>query len=354
MIDNGPKVYRKRHHRIPEKQADAMLKDISSLAQLVCDARETINNLIDEVVTTIYDRDVTFGQSLRRHSDLHLESRMAAEGDRLEKEYAEKGQKIRCHVDEKAIMKDIHKSDDDRVGHFKKTASTYLRQMILLVIALALDIGCVGLSTSIKVSTGNAVPYIISQIANGIVFAIGTVMVLRHAEEIKNMARYLPDSEDHYIDYFRYGFFRLNWEKVLVSTEAAAVRMARAHVVQNTVNATITDLIMKLRDLERDGWISDEDAKNRYAEIMYLRSSFNNWCDEKLDRLVGITCTSSDTLYRFAGLIRNPSVDVETEKDLLKYIRATDVESGKEMVTVMDGDEARFIANYGEDKTLQK
>lgn len=354
MIDNGPRVYRKRHHRIPEKQANAMLEDISSLAQLVCDARETINNIADDVVTTMYERDAAFGKSLGRHSDLHLESRMAAECDRLEKEYAEKGQKIRCQVDEKPLMKDIHKSDDDRVEHFRKTASAYLRKMILLVIVLALDIGCTAAAVSIKASTGNAVPYIISQIANGIVFAIGTVMVLRHVGEIKDMARYLPDSDDHYINYFRYGFFRLNWEKVLVSTEAAAVRMARAHVVQNTVNMTITDLIMKLRDLERDGWIGDEDAKNRYAEIMYLRSSFNNWCDEKLDRLVSITCTSSDTLYRFAGLIRNHPVDVETEKDLLKYIRATDVESGKEMVTVMVGDEVRFIANHGEDKTLQK
>lgn len=353
MIDNGSRVYRKRHHLIPKKQADAMLKDISSLAQLVCDAQEVINNLIDEVVTTIHDRDITFGQSLGRHSDLHLESRMAAECDRLEKEYAEKGQKIQCYANEKSLMKHVHENDDKQCDRFRKTASSFLRKMTFLVIALALDIGCVSATSSIRASSGNIVPFIISQIANGVVFAIGTVMVLKHVEEIKNMARWLPDSESYYINYFRYGFFRLNWEKVLVSTEAAAIRMARAHVAQDTVNKTITDLIMKLRDLERDGWIDSDDAKNRYAEIMYLRSSFNNWCDEKLDKLVSLTCTSSDTLYRFAGLIRMDHDITETEKDLLKYIRAKDVESGKEMITEMVGDNVSFVANHSEDKDFK-
>lgn len=351
MVDSNPKVYRRRRHAIPKKQADDMLKDILSLPQIVCDAREMINDLIDKVVDIIYKRDIEFGQRLRRIGDIYLEARMAAECERLEKEYAEKGQKIKCSVDETALMRKVHERDDAQHERFIQSSNSFLKKMILILMILAFDIGCMCLTASIKASTGNNVPYIISSIVNGVVFAGIAITVVRHTGEIKDMTQTLPDSDDRTIDYFKYSFYRLNWEQALVSTEAVAVHMARAHTTQYTVNKAIVDLIMKLRDLERDGWITEEDAKNRYDEIMYLRSSFNNWCDEKLVKLVNTACTSSDSLYRFAGVHRMNGED--SEKNLLKYIHAKDAESDKPLVTVMDDDEVRFIDVHGENKDFK-
>lgn len=333
------KVYRKRRHKISKKDADKMLNDVMYMSRSIFDIRDSITCIIDKISSILHVRDLEFGESHNHEGDIFLESRMAAECDKIQKENAEADKKVECDVDERSLMDKIHRRKISIRASIEDEMYSFGRKMIIITILIAASIAFVVYGAIVSSTTHNRMFLYISWVVEAIIFAIYSNAILKHIDSMKdNAAGIIPNKDGQVLEFLSYTYYRLNWEKVLCRTEEVSILMARAITAQSIANEKLLEIGEKIHDLEEDQWITTEDAHKYYTELMHWKTYINKWCEEKLNGLVNLVCTSSNDLYRFSGLKVN-------EKDLAKFICIKDPTTGEETTAPFDTDNLSVLIN---------